>query len=75
MLMNSELLAAASSRLAPAPGPTSRKLGPIAMLLHMWTERRRSRADLAQLDMRLLRDIGLTPRDAIAEAAIPFWKK
>ena len=75
MLMNSELLAAASSRLAPSPGPTRRKLGPITALLHTWTERRRSRADLAQLDARLLCDIGLTPRDAIAEAAIPFWKK
>jgi uncharacterized protein YjiS (DUF1127 family) len=39
-----------------------------------WLERRRSRQALAELDERLLRDIGLTPSEAIAESAMPFWK-
>jgi uncharacterized protein YjiS (DUF1127 family) len=39
-----------------------------------WLQRRRSRQALGDLDHRLLRDIGLTPSEAIAESAMPFWK-
>lgn len=35
--------------------------------------RRRTRADLAELDARLLRDIGVTRLDAAAESRKPFW--
>jgi len=35
--------------------------------------RRRTRADLADLDARLLRDIGVTRLDAAAESRKPFW--
>lgn len=34
---------------------------------------RRHRRQLARLDGRLLRDIGLSRREAEAEAARPFW--
>jgi uncharacterized protein YjiS (DUF1127 family) len=36
--------------------------------------RSRQRQALAQLDDRLLKDIGKTRQEAIAEAAKPFWK-
>jgi uncharacterized protein YjiS (DUF1127 family) len=36
--------------------------------------RSRQRQALAQLDDRLLEDIGVTRQQAIAEAAKPFWK-
>lgn len=36
--------------------------------------RRRDRMRLAKLDTHLLRDIGVTARDAEAECAKPFWK-
>ena len=36
--------------------------------------RSQQRQDLAQLDDRLLRDIGKTRQEAIAEAGKPFWK-
>lgn len=39
-----------------------------------WLQRRRSRQALAELDGRLLRDIGLSPSEAIAECAMPFWR-
>lgn len=36
--------------------------------------RSRQRHALAQLDDRLLKDIGVTRRQALAEAGKPFWK-
>ncbi len=33
----------------------------------------RSRRDLRDLDAHILRDIGLTPQEAAAEAARPIW--
>ncbi len=39
-----------------------------------WRVRTRTRHDLALLDARLLRDIGLTTRDASHEVQKPFWR-
>ena len=39
-----------------------------------WMERSRQRRALAELDDRLLRDIGLTREDARQECANPYWK-
>jgi uncharacterized protein YjiS (DUF1127 family) len=39
-----------------------------------WLERSRQRRALADLDDRLLRDIGLTREEARRECANPFWK-
>jgi uncharacterized protein YjiS (DUF1127 family) len=39
-----------------------------------WMERSQQRRALAELDDRLLRDIGLTRDDARRECASPFWK-
>jgi uncharacterized protein YjiS (DUF1127 family) len=39
-----------------------------------WISIYRSRQALAQLDDRLLRDIGVTRYDAAREAAKPFWR-
>ncbi|NIR28247.1 MAG: DUF1127 domain-containing protein [Gammaproteobacteria bacterium] len=38
-------------------------------------ERARQRRELAQLDDRMLRDMGLTRSQARAEARKPFWRK
>jgi uncharacterized protein YjiS (DUF1127 family) len=37
-------------------------------------ERSQQRRALAELDDRLLRDIGLTREDALQECANPFWR-
>lgn len=66
MLMNS----AATVTTASIP-PQSRQFLAMAGI---WLQRWRTRRDLAQLDERLLRDIGLTPSEAIPESAMPFWK-
>ena len=39
-----------------------------------WRERSRQRRALAELDDRLLRDIGLTRDEARRESSSPFWK-
>ena len=45
-------------------------------LARLWSlnERRRQRQALAELDPHLLRDIGIDPHEAMAEATKPFWR-
>jgi len=43
--------------------------------LREWRRRARERADLASLDDRSLRDIGLTRADAQFLANKPFWRE
>ena len=46
-----------------------------AAVLVGWYERARQRRQLARLDDRLLRDIGLNRIDAAREADKPFWRE
>jgi len=39
-----------------------------------WRHRSRTRGELAKLDERMLRDIGITRVDAWREANKPFWR-
>ena len=43
-------------------------------LLLLWRERARQRRQLRTLNDRMLRDIGLTRADVIAESSKPFWR-
>jgi uncharacterized protein YjiS (DUF1127 family) len=43
-------------------------------LLRYWCERLRQRRQLARLDARLLRDIGITVAEAERECNKPFWR-
>lgn len=40
-----------------------------------WIDRARQRRLLAELDDRLLADIGITREDALREARKPFWRR
>lgn len=64
---------------APAGYPTRglARAGPRRLLrwLLEGMERARQRRELAQLDARMLRDLGLTRGQALAEARKPFWRK
>lgn len=55
--------------LAPAPRRTLNPFAWFFMVFTAWKQRRR----LAELDDHLLKDIGLNPMDAKAEAARPLW--
>ncbi len=52
----------------------ARGMGGLMVLLGAWHARYRTRRDLARMSDHLLKDIGLTPGDAIHEAAKPFWR-
>jgi uncharacterized protein YjiS (DUF1127 family) len=43
--------------------------------LRQWRRRSRDRAQLAMLDDRMLRDIGLSRGDVLAEINKPFWRR
>jgi uncharacterized protein YjiS (DUF1127 family) len=43
-------------------------------LLLLWAERRSQRCQLAELNEQMLRDIGLSRADVMAEATKPFWR-
>ncbi len=43
-------------------------------LWHLWHQRWQQRRQLAELDAHLLRDIGVTPREAFREVSKPFWR-
>ena len=47
----------------------------IFAIVHDWRRRSRSRAELANLDERMLRDIGVTPGEVWQEINKPFWRK
>ena len=49
------------------------KLHVWATTVRVWFERSRQRRALAELDARMLRDIGVTSAQARREAATPFW--
>jgi uncharacterized protein YjiS (DUF1127 family) len=47
----------------------------ILAVLHQWRRISRDRAELANLDDRMLRDIGVTRVDVWREINKPFWRK
>lgn len=65
------------SRIAP-PRPAARFAGSLRLepfsVLACWYDRYLQRRVLAELDARMLADIGLTPNEAAREAGKPFWR-
>ena len=43
-------------------------------MLREWRQRSRERAQLAVLDERMLRDIGISRGDVLREINKPFWR-
>jgi uncharacterized protein YjiS (DUF1127 family) len=46
----------------------------VAARLALWRSYRRARRDLALLDARSLRDLGVAPEQIIYELSRPFWR-
>jgi uncharacterized protein YjiS (DUF1127 family) len=62
-------------RRRAAGGWLKATLSRIAATLHEWLRRRRDRAELATLDERMLRDIGVSRAEVLHEINKPFWRK
>ncbi len=58
-----------SAAVMPAIG-----LASVAVQLREWIARARSRRDIAKLDERTIRDLGLCPSQMLFEASKPFWR-
>ena len=67
--------AADAAHPAATPQPSwSLILGSIVATLHEWRRRRVARRELASLDERMLRDVGLDPGTVYYEASQSFWR-
>jgi uncharacterized protein YjiS (DUF1127 family) len=64
-----------ATRRRAAEGTLARAAARIATTLGEWRRRRRDRARLAELDERMLKDIGLTRVDAEFLINKPFWRE
>jgi uncharacterized protein YjiS (DUF1127 family) len=67
-------------RLGPFPRHRGRRAasdvaGRVLATLRDWRQRAHDRAELASLDDRMLRDIGLTRADAEFLSNKPFWRE
>ena len=66
-------------RLSPVPhrrpGAMSGVAGRVLTIVREWRRRAHDRAELAKLDHRMLRDIGLTQADAEYLSSKPFWRE
>ncbi len=60
----------AQPRLRPTGGPWRR----VVRMLAVWYDRESGRRQLARLDGRALRDIGITQAQANVEVDRPFWQ-
>ncbi|MBM3569216.1 MAG: DUF1127 domain-containing protein [Alphaproteobacteria bacterium] len=58
----------------PGPGSPPSLLARLADALYVWRQRAATRYSLAELDERMLRDIGLSRADAQRETDKPFWR-
>lgn len=67
--MEMEIPMRTDALVAPAPTARPSRLRRLAL----WLTLRRERGDLAALDARLLRDVGLDPAVARREWERPFW--
>ena len=56
------------------PASLGTRLRGLFGLFRLWYRRWKQRRDLAGLDAHLLRDIGVTPRQALREVDKPFWQ-
>ncbi|MCY1284710.1 hypothetical protein D3C76_826020 [compost metagenome] len=60
--------------LVPTLETRARPLNRLFRLFALWRQNIRTRRQLAELDERLLSDVGISPSERIAEISRPFWR-
>lgn len=55
--------------------PLMATVSAVGQLFATWRQRARERQELATLDHRMIRDLGLSPSDIRFEANKPFWRR
>ncbi len=60
---------------AESSGKAIRYLARLKNQYQLWQFRAEGRKNLAKMDARLLKDIGLTESDRLQEISKPFWKE
>lgn len=73
-MARSQMTAPTLHALQPLP-PVSRVFVALAQIALTWELRRTGRRSLRNLDVHLLKDIGLTTQDARIEADKRFWQR
>ena len=68
-----EAVVSSSTNAACVGAHRSSPWGQLNLLLDEWWQRSRSRNELESLDDAMLRDIGLSHREAGFDASKPFW--
>ncbi|MFZ5781839.1 MAG: DUF1127 domain-containing protein [Pseudomonadota bacterium] len=58
----------------PTRAPRSNIVAAFGGLLGTWRRRAHERRELASLDHRTIRDVGLSPSEVQFEASKPFWR-
>jgi uncharacterized protein YjiS (DUF1127 family) len=59
---------------APSLAPVAGAFGAFTKVIGTWRQRSRERRELAQLDPRSLRDLGLNATNIHFEVNKPFWR-
>ncbi len=54
--------------------PVAGTFSAFQQILSTWRQRVRDRSELARLDGRSIRDLGLSPGDVMFEVNKPFWR-
>jgi uncharacterized protein YjiS (DUF1127 family) len=67
--------AVSSHPVVASPASWSLILGLIVATLREWHRRRAERGELAALDARMIRDVGLDPGTVYYEASQSFWRE
>ena len=59
----------------PSQAPLAGTFTAFGQTLATWRERAKQRRELANLDYRTMRDLGISPTDVQFEANKPFWQR
>ncbi len=70
----SPVLGQSQARRRPALPSGRAWVGEAIETVRIWQQRARQRTELRRLDDHLLRDVGLTRAQILAEAQKPFWR-